>query len=243
MARLSKVAVVGGGIGGLTAALALLREGIDVDVYERAPEGGWAPAFRSARRNTRLAWRSSASPRSRGGEGHPALEHGPELQAVRSRRGFPRALWISLRIHAPAGFARHAGGGNPTPEARCLASRHTVRRRRPVGDRRDASFPYQRDCAGRADDRCRRRSFDCAREPVRRRLAAITGCIGSRTRSATTGSSPTTPRRFQSEPWPASSEAYCPARSTKSSTLMRDSALANVFSACATVGSTTPFNN
>jgi phytoene dehydrogenase-like protein len=32
MARLSKVAVVGGGIGGLTAALALLREGIDVDV-------------------------------------------------------------------------------------------------------------------------------------------------------------------------------------------------------------------
>jgi phytoene dehydrogenase-like protein len=32
MARLSKVAVVGGGTGGLTAALALLREGIDVDV-------------------------------------------------------------------------------------------------------------------------------------------------------------------------------------------------------------------
>jgi salicylate hydroxylase len=120
MARLSKVAVVGGGIGGLTAALALLREGIDVDVYERAPEGGWAPAFRSARRNTRLAWRSSASPRSRGGEGHPALEHGPELQAVRSRRGFPRALWISLRIHAPAGFARHAGGGNPTPKLDAL---------------------------------------------------------------------------------------------------------------------------
>jgi salicylate hydroxylase len=38
MARLSKVAVVGGGIGGLTAALALLSEGIDVDVYEQASE-------------------------------------------------------------------------------------------------------------------------------------------------------------------------------------------------------------
>ena len=35
---LNKVAIVGGGIGGLTAALALLRHGIDVDVYEQAPE-------------------------------------------------------------------------------------------------------------------------------------------------------------------------------------------------------------
>jgi salicylate hydroxylase len=32
------VAIVGGGIGGLTAALALLRSGIAVDVYEQAPE-------------------------------------------------------------------------------------------------------------------------------------------------------------------------------------------------------------
>src|SRR5918912_4043657 len=38
MARVSKVAVVGGGIGGLTAALALLKQGIDVDVYEQASE-------------------------------------------------------------------------------------------------------------------------------------------------------------------------------------------------------------
>lgn len=35
-----RVIVVGGGIGGLTAALALLRRGIDVDVYEQAPELG-----------------------------------------------------------------------------------------------------------------------------------------------------------------------------------------------------------
>ena len=35
-----RVAVVGAGIGGLTAALAMLRRGIDVDVYEQAPELG-----------------------------------------------------------------------------------------------------------------------------------------------------------------------------------------------------------
>ena len=33
-----KVVIVGGGIGGLAAALALVRRGIDVDVYEQARE-------------------------------------------------------------------------------------------------------------------------------------------------------------------------------------------------------------
>ena len=31
-----RIAVIGGGIGGLAAALALLRRGIDVDVYEQS---------------------------------------------------------------------------------------------------------------------------------------------------------------------------------------------------------------
>src|SRR5687767_4203733 len=38
MAANKSVAIVGGGIGGLTAALALIRHGIDVAVYEQAPE-------------------------------------------------------------------------------------------------------------------------------------------------------------------------------------------------------------
>src|SRR6266853_1022154 len=33
-----KIAVIGGGLGGLTAALSLRRAGFDVDVYEQAPE-------------------------------------------------------------------------------------------------------------------------------------------------------------------------------------------------------------
>ena len=38
MARNAHVLIAGGGIGGLTAALALLRRGFDVDVYEQASE-------------------------------------------------------------------------------------------------------------------------------------------------------------------------------------------------------------
>jgi salicylate hydroxylase len=38
MTRSTRIAVIGGGIGGLTAARALLRQGFDVTVYEAAPE-------------------------------------------------------------------------------------------------------------------------------------------------------------------------------------------------------------
>src|SRR3954462_10893982 len=34
----NRVAIIGAGIGGLTAALALIRQGVGVDVYEQAPE-------------------------------------------------------------------------------------------------------------------------------------------------------------------------------------------------------------
>src|SRR5688500_20131125 len=38
MARTARIAIIGGGIGGLTAAHALLRKGFEVEVYEAAPE-------------------------------------------------------------------------------------------------------------------------------------------------------------------------------------------------------------
>jgi 2-polyprenyl-6-methoxyphenol hydroxylase-like FAD-dependent oxidoreductase len=40
MTALNKTVVIGGGIGGLAAALALLRRGLDVDVYEQSPQLG-----------------------------------------------------------------------------------------------------------------------------------------------------------------------------------------------------------
>jgi len=50
-----KIAIIGGGIAGLTAALALARIGLDAEVYEQAPElkevgagvGLWGNAFRA----------------------------------------------------------------------------------------------------------------------------------------------------------------------------------------------------
>ena len=38
MAKSVRAMIIGGGIGGLTAAIALRRVGIDAQVYERAPE-------------------------------------------------------------------------------------------------------------------------------------------------------------------------------------------------------------
>ena len=38
MASANKIVVIGGGIGGLTAALALLRQGLEVEVYEQSNE-------------------------------------------------------------------------------------------------------------------------------------------------------------------------------------------------------------
>jgi len=44
-----KVAVIGGGIGGLSAAVGLRQKGFEVDVYEQAPELTEARARRWAR--------------------------------------------------------------------------------------------------------------------------------------------------------------------------------------------------
>jgi 2-polyprenyl-6-methoxyphenol hydroxylase-like FAD-dependent oxidoreductase len=44
-----KIIIAGAGTGGLTAALALLRRGIDVAIYEQQTSwANWVPGFRSA---------------------------------------------------------------------------------------------------------------------------------------------------------------------------------------------------
>ena len=55
-----RVAVAGGGIAGLTAAIALAERGFDVDVFERAPELGEIGAGIQLSPNATAGSRSSA---------------------------------------------------------------------------------------------------------------------------------------------------------------------------------------
>ena len=118
MARLSKIAIVGGGIAGLTAALALVREGIDVEVYEQAPELKEVGAgVQISSNGTRVLYALGLQ---------EAVERMSSVPAAKEIR-----LWNTgqtwklfdlgavsvelstdiLRVHAPPGFARDPGRG------------------------------------------------------------------------------------------------------------------------------------
>jgi len=81
VARTPKVAIVGGGIGGLAAALALQRRGIEVAVYERAPEIGEIGAGLNLSPNAVKAFRALGIERETLDVGFRA-----EYQVVRSWR-------------------------------------------------------------------------------------------------------------------------------------------------------------
>ena len=87
------VIIAGAGIGGLTAALALLKSGIDCDVYEQASElrevgAGLATRAERHARAVRARARAERAPRGRRDrrQDGPALEHRADLVAVRSQR-------------------------------------------------------------------------------------------------------------------------------------------------------------
>ena len=58
MARTLRVAIIGGGIGGLAAAVALHRRGIEVAVYEQQPELGEIGAGLNLSPNAMKAFRA-----------------------------------------------------------------------------------------------------------------------------------------------------------------------------------------
>src|SRR5713226_9213326 len=92
------ILIAGGGIGGLTAALALLDKGLDVDVYEQATERQRHARVRRARRR-----RGAEGPVVRGDrQGSAAVEHGRDLEAVRSWRRIDCAIRLSLLHGVPA---------------------------------------------------------------------------------------------------------------------------------------------
>ena len=74
-----KIAIIGGGIGGLTAAVALARKGLAAEVYEQAPvleevgAGGGSVAERHGGIGAnRAVWQGRAT----GGEGWPGKASG-----------------------------------------------------------------------------------------------------------------------------------------------------------------------
>ena len=57
MSRKPKVVIIGGGLGGAAAALALHRRGLEVEIYEKSPELGEIGAGRNLSPNALKAFR------------------------------------------------------------------------------------------------------------------------------------------------------------------------------------------
>ena len=115
-------------------------------------------------------------------EGNPALEHGPDLEAVRPRRGLGRALRLSLRDDASARPARDPGRRDRARETGRASPWHAVRRAHAIRFRRADRVRQRRRHGGHARGRGRRRAFDRARMPVRGADAApqFTGLVAWR---------------------------------------------------------------
>src|SRR5215207_5219030 len=104
-----RVVIIGGGIGGLTAALALRREGFEPEVYERAPallEVGaaiavWPNAFRVLER---LGLGATVLARALARARRPSLQsvHVPR-DGRAGRRAPPRGLAARAAALAPGG--------------------------------------------------------------------------------------------------------------------------------------------
>ena len=97
-----KIIIIGGGIGGLTAALALLKRGLDVEIHEQAPELKEVGAgIQMGSNGTRVLYALGLEePLKRvqvlpSGRSHPALEHRRDLElgstsALRARSATAR---------------------------------------------------------------------------------------------------------------------------------------------------------
>ena len=104
-----RVVIVGGGIGGLTAAVALHQRGFEVAVYERSPQ---------ARRG-----RGRAPGRAQRREGHPRARALGRLRQDRVPAGQPGLDQVGRREPAPPHAAEgdRRSGNTARPTRRCTA--------------------------------------------------------------------------------------------------------------------------
>ena len=162
------VIIAGAGIGGLTAALALLKSGIDCDLYEQAPELREVGAgLQLAPNGTRVLFALGLEPSVR----REGVETGDKTVRLWStgqtwslfdpdRGDADRAVRLADVPDASRRPARHAGRCGSPAEARRHPSQFALRR-------------FRAGRIGGAPD-ARRRPADRRRHPDRRRRAAFT---------------------------------------------------------------------
>ena len=180
MTSQTKVAVIGGGIGGLAAALALLKRGIDVEVYEQSAELREVGAgIQISSNGTRVLYALGLEDALKRVQVLPSrreIRHWSsgetwnwfDLGATTAQRyGTPHVMLHRGDLHGLLADAVQS----LKPDAvrlgkRCVAVSQT-------GDRSRSDVRERRDRHGRLRDRRRRHPFQGARLPVRRRPAGL----------------------------------------------------------------------
>ena len=178
MPRPPRIAIIGGGIGGLAAALALERRGAEVVVYEQSRRMSEIGAGLNLTPNAVKAFRALGleDRRSRRSASETRIfsiirswKSGRYISRTQPRR-FPPKVRRAQSLRAPRRPARRVGRGaqdDATPPRRPL------RRRRERRAARHGALCRRQHDRGRCRGRRRRHSFGGARKPVRRRQAAL----------------------------------------------------------------------
>ena len=179
MASTSKIIIIGGGIGGLGAALALLKRGLDVEIYEQSPELREVGAgVQMGPNGTRVLHALGLDERAQAHPVAPArrdirhVEHRRDLELVRSRRQGDRAPRHAAPDAAPRRPARRAGrrGARRSSRTRCISAGAAPASPRRATQSRSTSTTARRSRAAHRDRR-RRHPLQGARQPVRRRTS------------------------------------------------------------------------
>ena len=171
MPRTPKVAIVGAGIGGLTAAVAMHRRGIEVGVYEQSPQIAEIGAGVSLSPNAIKAFRALGLDATH--RGHRLRVGQPARPRLGQRRhpfqGLPQGrLPEGVRRALPVGASRRPGRGLAATIARQRNSPEcALYRRRNRRQRRPRALCRRHGDRRRSHRRRRRHSFRRAAESVR----------------------------------------------------------------------------
>ena len=176
---MTEILIAGGGIGGLSAALALARKGRRVRVLEKAAEFGeigygiqmGPERLPPARRAGRIRG-DGAARRLSGRAHHGRRAHRRRALAHLARRGLPRPLQVPVLRRAPPRPARRHPGSVPGARGDCARGLQRVGSLRGAQRLRGGDLRGRIAIRGRGAGRCRRAVVAHAQRGRRRRPAA-----------------------------------------------------------------------